>query len=191
MMTSHALPRLRAARPSLMFALALMLTLASTAQAHVSLEWPAAFAGSSYKASFQIGHGCDASPTREVTIEIPAGVRGVKPMPRPGWTLAIERAPLPKPEASHGKTVSDEVSRVTWTANTPQDMLQDAHYGEFVLRAALPAKEGALYWPVRQVCVQGRLDWVQVPAPGARAQGLDAPAPRLDLMPAAGGGHAH
>lgn len=187
----HAFPRLRAALPSLLSTLALMATCLSTARAHVTLEWPAAFAGSGYKASFQIGHGCNGSPTREVTIEIPAGVRGVKPMPRPGWSLAIERAPLPRPETSHGQTVADEVARVTWTANSPQDVLQDAHFGEFVLRATLPAKDGALYWPVRQACVQGRHDWVQVPAPGANAKVLDAPAPRLDLMPAAGDGHAH
>ena len=164
--------------------------LAAPARAHVALEWPAAFAGSSYKASFQIGHGCEGNPTREITVEIPAGVRGVKPMPRPGWALTLVRAPLPRPETSHGNTVTDEVSRVTWTANTPQDMLQDAHYGEFVLRATLPAGEGALYWPVRQVCTQGRHDWVQLP-PAGEAKGPASPAPRLDLMPAAGGGHAH
>ena len=185
MSNSMALPRL--SLPSLL----LLAATALPAQAHVSLEWPAAFAASAYKASFQIGLGCDGSPTREVTVEIPAGVRGVKPMPRPGWTLAIERAPLPRPETAQGRTATDEVSRVTWTANTPQDMLQDAHYGEFVLRATLPAKEGVLYWPVRQACTQGRYDWVQVPAPGAEGKGLDAPAPRLDLMPAAGGGHVH
>ncbi len=190
MMNSQALPRLRAPLLTVMSVLSL-LAAAPAAQAHVSLEWPAAFAASAYKASFQVGHGCSGSPTREVTVEIPPGVRGVKPMPRPGWTLAIERAPLPRPETSHGRTVTDEVSRVTWTANTPQDMLQDAHYGEFVLRATLPAQEGALYWPVRQACVQGRHDWVQVPGPGKEAKGLSAPAPRLDLMPAAGGGHAH
>lgn len=189
MMNFLALPRLRAPLGSPMIALALVAATALPAQAHVSLEWPAAFAGAGYKASFQIGHGCSGSPTREVTVEIPAGVRGVKPMPRPGWTLAIERAPLPRPETRHGQTVTDEVARVSWRADTPQDMLQDAHFGEFVLRATLPAQEGALYWPVRQACVRGRHDWVQVP--GAEAKGPAEPAPRLDLMPAAGGGHAH
>ena len=171
--------------------LSLLTAFAAPVWAHVSLEWPAAFAGSGYKASFQIGHGCDGSPTREVSVEIPAGVRGVKPMPRPGWSLSIERAPLPQPETSHGRTVTDEVSRVTWTAIAPQDMLLDAHYGEFVLRATLPRREGALYWPVRQACAQGRHDWVQRPGSGGDARGLTSPAPRLDLMPAAGGAHAH
>lgn len=171
--------------------LSLLLAAATPAVAHVSLEWPAAFASSAYKARLQIGHGCEGSPTREVSVDIPTGVRGVKPMPRPGWSLSIERAPLPQPETSHGRTVTDEVSRVTWTANTPQDMLLDAHYAEFVLSVTLPAREGVLYWPVRQACVQGRHDWVQRPASGGDARGLTAPAPRLDVMPAAGGAHAH
>lgn len=174
-----------------LLSLFLLSVFGAPARAHVSLEWPAAFAGSAYKASFQVSHGCEGSPTREVSVEIPAGVRGVKPMPRPGWSLSIERAPLPQPETSHGRVVTDEVSRVTWTASTAQDMLPDAHYGEFILRATLPAREGTLYWPVRQSCAQGRQDWVQRPASGGDGRNLSAPAPRLDLMPASGGAHSH
>ena len=73
------------------------------AQAHVGLEWPAAFAGSSYKASFRITHGCGTSPTKQVVVEVPAGVQGARPMPKPGWTVQVERAPL---------------TRITWSARS-------------------------------------------------------------------------
>ncbi len=162
------------------------------AHAHVGLEWPAALAGSYYKATFQIGHGCGDSPTRQVVVDIPAGVLGARPMPRPGWSVDIERAPLARPVMNHGKPVTEDVVRITWTARTPADALESAHYGEFVLRARLPDAPGPLYWPVRQVCVQGQHDWVQVPAPGQKPGTLASPAAVLDLMPAGDpAGHAH
>ncbi len=173
-------------------ACALAACAALPAHAHVSLEWPAALAGTAYTATFQVGHGCGASPTRQVTVEIPAGVHGARPMPRPGWTVAIDRAPLATPVVHHGKPVTEDVVRITWTANTPADALDTAHYGEFVLRARLPQAPGPVYWPVRQVCAEGRHDWVQVPAPGLKAAALQAPAPVLDILPAGdAAGHSH
>jgi uncharacterized protein YcnI len=121
--------------------------IASAASAHVVLDYQAAPAGSSYRATFKIGHGCGESATRQVVVEIPAGVRGAHPMPRPGWQLAVERAALPQPETNHGRTVTDDVVRITWTARSREDMLASAHYDEFVLVARLPAQAGTLYWP--------------------------------------------
>lgn len=164
--------------------------LCGAASAHVVLDYQAAPAGSSYRATFKVGHGCGASATRQVVVEIPAGVRGAAPMPKAGWQLAIERAPLPQPETSHGRTVTDEVSRITWTARTPADALASAHYDEFVLVARLPQQPGPLYWPVRQVCEEGRLDWVEVPRAGQKLSDLKAPAAVLEVLPAAGG-HDH
>ena len=164
---------------------------AATAHAHVGLEWPVAVAGTAYKATFKIGHGCGASPTRQVVVEIPAGVEGARPMPHPGWTVEIQRAPLAQPRVDHGRTLTDEVVSITWTARTPEDTLDAAHYDEFVLQARLPQAPGPLYWPVRQVCPQGRLDWVQVPAPGQKRSDLPSPAVLLDLIPASGPSHTH
>ncbi len=173
-------------------AMLLAASLLPAAQAHVTLEWPAALAGSTYKAAFRISHGCGASPTRQVVVEIPAGVRNPRPMPHAGWTLEIERAPAGSPGASQAPGAPDGVARITWTARTPQDMLQADYFDEFVLLAALPQAPGPLYWPVRQICAEGRLDWVQVPAAGHKADGLAAPAVLLDILPAAGaGGHLH
>ena len=171
--------------------LACALLAGSTAGAHVVLEYQAAPASSSYRATFKVGHGCGASATRQVVVEIPAGVRGAHPMPKPGWQLAIERAPLPQPETSHGRTVTEDVARITWTARTREDMLDAAHYDEFVLVARLPGQAGPLYWPVRQVCEEGRTDWVEVPRAGQKLSDLKAPAALLEVLPASGGGHSH
>ena len=156
------------------------------------LEYQVAPAGASYKAAFKVGHGCGASPTRQIAVDIPAGMRGARPMPKPGWTLDVQREKLAQPYTSHGRSITDDVVRVTWTAKTPEDMLPNAHYDEFVLVATTPEKAGPVYWPVRQVCAEGRNDWTEVPKPGQKLHDLKSPAALLEVLPQAGGaGHPH
>jgi len=178
---------IRPLRPLLWFTV----LLGAVAQAHVTLEYPVATAGQSYKATFKINHGCGSSPTRVVEVDIPTGVRGAKPMPKPGWQLEVQREPLAQPYSSHGRTVTEDTTRVRWTAKTEADQLASQHYDEFVLVATLPTQAGRLYWPVRQICPQGRLDWTERPRPGQSWHDLASPAAELELMPAATGTHSH
>lgn len=162
-----------------------------SASAHVTLEYQVAPAGASYKASFKVGHGCGASPTRQLVVDIPASMRGAHPMPKAGWALEVQRDKLAQPTTSHGRTVAEDVVRVTWTAKTPDDMLPSAHYDEFVLVAQAPEQAGTVYWPVRQVCAEGKNDWTEVPQPGQKLSDLKSPAAALEILPAAGAGHHH
>jgi uncharacterized protein YcnI len=75
-------------------------------------------------------------------------------MPKPGWALEVQRATLASPYTSHGRTITEDVVRITWTAKTKDDYLPNAHYDEFVLVGQLPDKDGAMYWPVTQVCAK-------------------------------------
>jgi len=162
------------------------------ASAHTVLEYQVASAGQSYKATFKVGHGCGVSPTRQIVVDIPAGVQGAKPMPKPGWRLEVTRAKLAQPYTSHGRTISEDVTRISWTAKTAEDMLPNGHYDEFVLLGTLPAQAGMMYWPVQQVCEQGRLDWTEVPKPGQKLSDVKSPAAALEIMPSAGAaGHSH
>ena len=62
------------------------------ASAHVTLERQEAPVGSSYKAVLRVPHGCGGSPTTAIRVRVPAGIIGVKPMPKPGWQLnAVDR----------------------------------------------------------------------------------------------------
>ena len=161
-----------------------------SASAHVVLEYQVAPAGAGYKATFKVGHGCGASPTRQIAVDIPAGMRGARPMPKPGWALEVQREKLAQPYTSHGRSITDDVVRVTWTAKTADDMLPNAHYDEFVLVATTPAQAGTVYWPVRQACAEGRNDWVDVPKPGQALGDLNSPAAALESLPS-GGAAAH
>lgn len=165
--------------------LALMLG-ASMAQAHVVLEQKSAVAGSYYKATFMVGHGCGGSPTTGIEIEMPEVMAVVKPMPKPGWTIVTQSAPAPAGLSLHGRPVAEVLTRVSWQGGP----LDDARYDEFVLLLQLPKREGPLYFRVSQHCVHGRNDWVDVPVAGQRGR-LKMPAAVLELLPAAPAHHHH
>lgn len=169
-----------------------LIGLAGCAQAHTVLEYLVATAGQSYKATFKVGHGCGTSPTRQIVVDIPVGVQGAKPMPKAGWRLEVTRETLLKPYTSHGRTVTEDVTRISWTAKTAEDMLPNGHYDEFVLVGTMPDQAGMVYWPVQQLCEQGRMDWTEVPKAGQKMSDLKSPAAALELMPGvAAGAHKH
>src|SRR5689334_498953 len=100
----------------------------SAASAHITLETKQAKLGAGYKAVFGVPHGCDGSPTVEVRVDIPEGVIAVKPMPKPGWTLALEKGPYARTyDFYHGEKKSDGVKQVTWSGGS----LPDEYFDQF------------------------------------------------------------
>lgn len=172
-------------KAAIKFAVIACLLLAARAGfAHIVLAEPAAPAGTSYRATFRVGHGCDGSATTAIKVFIPDGFRGAKPMPKPGWILSTRREKLAQPYDSHGKTITDDVVEVTWTAAGRDHGLPDAWYDEFILRGSLPADEGPRWFRVLQTCEHGQLDWAQIPPSGTSTRGLKTPAVLLEVQPA-------
>jgi uncharacterized protein YcnI/copper(I)-binding protein len=165
-----------------------LLLVSAPAYAHVSLERPEAPRGKSYKAVLKIPHGCDGSPTHTVRVAIPEGYIGVKPMPKPGWTIKTERGAYAQSYGYYHGALSEGVTQIEWSGGE----LPDDYYDEFVASGFL-AKEltpGAqLAFKVVQVCAKGELNWVEVPGDGVDAHDLKAPAALLRIADA--GGHAH
>ena len=156
----------------------------ASSSAHVVLEYQVANAGSYYKATFKVGHGCGTSAIKQIVVSIPLGVQSAKPMPKAGWSIEIAQDP--------NQGTAPNVSRITWTAKTPADYLQNAWYDEFVLLAKLPSKAGTMYWPVSQICEEGRVDWTQIPQAGQKLSDMKSPAAVLEIMPAGGSSeHKH
>ena len=149
---------------------------------HIVLETKTAPAGSTYKAVFQVGHGCQGSATTGLTVQIPTGFQGAKPYPKAGWTLTTKLGKLAQPYDSHGKQVSDDVTVVSWTAVSPEAALQDAHFDEFMLRGKLPEAAGPLWFKVLQTCENGRNDWSEIPATGASLKTVKSPAVLLEVI---------
>jgi uncharacterized protein YcnI len=163
---------------------------ASTSFAHVTLADQAALAGTYYRATLRVGHGCDGSPMTALRVTIPAGFTGAKPMPKAGWVLAVTSGKLATPYDDHGRMVTEGVTAITWTA-TPGNALPDAYYDEFVLRGGLPAQAGAMWFKVLQTCEKGSTDWAEIPAADKSAHGLKSPAALLEIIPSEPVGHAH
>ncbi len=151
------------------------------ATAHVVLDQRTAPAGSYYRGAFRVGHGCDGSATVAITVNLPEGVRGAKPMPKHGWTIERKLEKLAKPYDSHGKAVTEEVTAITWRGGP----LPDEFFDEFAIQMQLPAAAGPIWFKVLQQCEKGENHWATIPASGTSTRGIKAPAVPLDLLPAA------
>ena len=158
---------------------------ACAASAHVTLERPETPVGASYKAVLRVLHGCSGSPTTAIRVRIPDGVIGVKPMPKPGWTLAIVTGRYPKPYTLRGTKMTEGVTEIAWSGGK----LADAHYDEFVFTSVVTQELAAgttIYFPVVQECETGVHRWIDTPkghASDNHGKGAAEPAPGLRLLP--------
>jgi uncharacterized protein YcnI len=155
------------------------------AQAHINLEQTSATAGAYQKLTFRVGHGCEGSATNSITVVLPEGVTGAKPMPKAGWTIGTVEGKLNAPVMSHGVAITSAVREVSWKGGP----LLDTQYDEFNMQVKLPDAAGKYYFKVIQVCDKGRAEWSEAPgAPGAK---MKFPAPVLEVLPAAAPVHQH
>jgi hypothetical protein len=153
------------------------LALASNASAHIVFA-DAEAAPNTYHAGFlRVSHGCGGSPTRSIRVEIPDGVNLARPQPKPGWTITVERAPLPASIPSEGGAITERVTAITWSGELPADQ-----FDQFGLLVRLPNHAGPLYFPVTQTCAEGVQRWSEIPAPGAAWHSVSRPAPVLNLV---------
>ncbi len=165
--------------------LVLLLAMPALANAHAVFEQPEVTSGSYYKATFGIGHGCEGATTTQVSIEIPEGVEHARPMAKPGWQVEIVKKPLSQPYESHGKTVTEDVSVITWYGGE----LTDDFFDEFVFKAKVTAKPQTLYLPVRQTCTTGENYWHEIPQGDKKWHEYDSPAPYLKVIAPGHGQH--
>ncbi|MCX7239377.1 MAG: YcnI family protein [Burkholderiales bacterium] len=173
-------------------AASILLAVAGASSAHIVLQDGAAAAATSYRATLRVGHGCEGTATTALSVTIPEGFTGAQPMPKPGWNVSTRSGTLTKPYVSHGKTYTEGVLEITWTAKSPEYYLPEAYYDEFVLRGTTPAAPGALWFKVVQTCEKGSNPWTDVPANGTSTKGMKFPAALLEVLDIqAAGGHNH
>jgi uncharacterized protein YcnI len=159
------------------------LAVSGAASAHVGTTPDEAAAGQTSVIGFTVGHGCDGSPTRSVTIRIPAGITAAKPRPKPGWKIAIKRGTLPQPVKDfNGNTVTTGVLQITWSGGS----LLDAWFDTFDIRLGMPSTPGkTLYFPTVQRCTKGLHRWIEIPVKGQPEP--EGPAPGVRLIKTSGG----
>ena len=155
-------------------AVALAVAAPLSASAHVGVEPSNTAAGSYSLLTFAVPHGCDASSTTKVTIDIPQDVLSVTPTVNPNWTVE--------------KISSDgHVDQVVYTALTP---LPDGYRDTLVLEMPLPNGEAGdvLEFPTLQTCEVGETAWNESTEDGEEPE---HPSPAITLTAAAEGGDAH
>ncbi len=157
-----------------------VIALQSSAFAHITLATGETRASTYYKAVFQVPHGCDGAATQSIRIQIPEGVIGVKPMPKPGWTLNVTRGAYAKSYQSHGKAETEGPKEVAWSGGS----LSDDNYDEFVFTSFItdfPSGQ-VIAFPTVQQCAKGEVRWDQIASSGENPHSLKLPAPMLRIV---------
>jgi periplasmic copper chaperone A len=152
----------------------------ASACAHVVLKNPRAEIGSTYRAVFSVGHGCDGSPTVKLRVKIPSGVIMVEPETKLGWDLTTITGPYDQPYSDHGVMMKEGVIEVIWAGLLPT---QDV--GAFALKADISESlpEGLrLYFPIVQECQRGVERWIDKSGEDS-GDDNEHPAPSLFLLP--------
>lgn len=139
--------------------LALAVPTAAFADASVSATSTAT--GSRTTATFAIPHGCDASPTQVVTIDLPESIVSVTPTAHALWSIEKVAVPLDEPieSASGGDPITERIGQVVFTSTTGG--LPSNVRDTFELSFRLPDGEvgEVLEFPVTQTCTEGSVTW--------------------------------
>ena len=146
-------------------AVLMLMVMVARASAHVTLAEPQAIPSAHYTGHFRVGHGCNGSPTTGLRIEIPPEVTDAVPQPLEGWTVSVERD-------------GARIRAVSWK----DGVLPADQRSVFTLAMTLPAKEGQLLFPARQICQAGEEYWSEPPPQTGKAK---YPAPVLIVASAA------
>jgi uncharacterized protein YcnI len=170
-----------------------VLTLAATAVllgaapafAHVTAQAGEAEQGGYTVINVRVPNESDTAGTIKLEITLPAEhpITGVRTTPVPGWTATMVKAPLAQPLEVHGRTITEAVRTVTWTA-TPGTRIGPGEFVEFPLSLGpLPTDTDLLVIPAVQTYDDGQVvAWDQPPTDGPESE---RPAPTVRLTPSA------
>jgi uncharacterized protein YcnI len=166
-----------------------LLLLASPAGGHVAPDKEEVPAGAFTDVALTVGHGCEDSPTRQVSIQVPEAIVSVTPEVRPGWEIAVEEEQLDEPVGGEGEQVTERISTVTYTAASGNEL--PPHYRDtFTLGFQAPESPGEpLFFKTVQRCVEGEIAWIEEYT--GEGEEPDNPAPVVMVTEAAADGHAH
>jgi uncharacterized protein YcnI len=159
------------------------------ASAHVSANPETAEQGSFTKVSFRVPNEEAKADTTKVEIDLPLDhpIAAVSVRPVPGWTVAMVKSKLPKPIQSDGATITEAVSKITWSKGT----IKPGEFQEFdVSMGPLPSDTDTLAFKAVQSYASGEaVHWDQPTPPGGEEP--EHPAPTLHLTKKAPGSGEH
>jgi periplasmic copper chaperone A len=165
-------------------AAALVLGLAGTASAHVTVASSSSTGGADAVLTFTVPVESATAHTVGLTVQLPTTdpFTEVLSTPVPGWTVKFTSTTLPTPlKDDDGNAVTSAVTQVTWTATGAG--LAPGQFGQFSLSVSPLPKSGTLFLPAVQRYSDGtQVDWVQQAQGGAEPP---HPAPSVVIDPVA------
>ena len=129
----------------------------SSANAHIIIENMEGKAGYNDMLTLIIPHGCGLSPTTQVRMKIPDGIKFAVPYKGDGWNVDITKRKIDKPIAGEGGPVTEVPDEIIWKGNS----LPSEQLGLFRFMAGLPNTPGkVLYFKTIQVCGDTEERWI-------------------------------
>jgi periplasmic copper chaperone A len=158
------------------------LTLATPALAHVTATPRTAEQGGYAVIALRVPTESETAGTVALQVTLPADhpITSVRTTPRPGWTATLAKAPLDPPLERHGRTITEAVRTVTWTAD-PGVRIGPGEFAEFPLSLGpMPTDTDQVLLPAVQTYDDGEVvAWDQPPA--ADGSEPERPAPSVTL----------
>jgi uncharacterized protein YcnI len=164
--------------------------MATTADAHVSIDPPSAPQGSTVKLSFVVPNEEDRATVTKVQIAFPtppdAPIPGVSVGQKPGWKATVRTTHLAKPITTDDGSITDIVGEIDWVATTPAAAVKPGEFGEFTIDAdGLPDEKQVVFKAVQTYSNGTVVRWIDpVPAGGPEPE---HPTPILQLTTPASG----
>ncbi|MFI6702214.1 YcnI family protein [Streptomyces sp. NPDC050509] len=164
--------------------------LAGPASAHVGVQPQGEAAQGGYAViNFKVPNERDDASTTKVEVNFPADhpLASVMPQPVPGWKATVAKEKLTKPLKMHGNTITEAVSKVTWTSAGGK--IGPGEFQQFPLSVGqLPEDTDQLVFKALQTYDNKEVvRWIEEPKEGEEEP--QSPAPVLKLTAATGDGH--
>ena len=156
------------------------LVLAPAAAAHVTLQPPEAPAGGFTRLDVRVPNERDNAGTTKVEVQMPPGFLSVSYEPEPGWDGEVTMRQLDEPVEEFGERVTEEVDRITFTAQGEANAIQPGEFRDFGLSLRVPeGRPGSmLTFRSLQTYSNGEVvRWIGPPD-------SEEPAPQVELTPA-------
>jgi uncharacterized protein len=164
---------------------ALALAVPAGASAHVTLQPEEAAAEDFTVLDVRVPNERDDSATTKVDVQFPAGFVFASYQPVPGWSVEVKMAKLAKPITSHGEEITEQVSRMIWTADGEDAAIQPGQFLDFPISVQIPGEAGdTLTFKALQTYDNGEVvRWIGAPD-------SEEPAPQVAVTEGSEGHHA-
>lgn len=121
---------------------ALALAAPAGASAHVTLQPSEAAAGDFTVLDVRVPNETDDAATTKVAVQFPPGFVFASYQPVAGWSVDVKMAKLAKPISSHGEEITEQVSQMTWTADSASAGVQPGQFQDFPISVQIPGQAG-------------------------------------------------